>query len=106
MVKIKQVKYIDIFDAEEIADCHWDEFEFTQMAENGSYVYLSLDDYNMEEIQEDIEWEMGKCGIPLGSDLTDCDNRYLKRLVNQQTLMKKLYFDYGVRDGILILVSW
>lgn len=106
MVKIKQINYINMSEAEEIAGCHWTEFEFTQMAENGGYVYLSLDDYDMEEIQEDIEWEMGKCGISLGSDLTDCDNRYLKRLVNQQTLMKKLYFDYGVRDGILIHIFW
>jgi hypothetical protein len=106
MVKIKQINYINMSEAEKLVGCRWTEFEFTQMTENDSYVYLGLDDYDMEEIAEDIAWEMGKCGIPLGSDLADCDNRYLKRLVNQQTLMKKLYFDYGVRDGILVYISW
>lgn len=103
---IKQINYMNMTDAEKLVGCHWTEFEFTQMAENGDYVYVGLDDYDMEEIAEDIAWEAGKLGIPLGSNLTDCDNKYLKRLVNQQTLMKKLYFDYGVRDGILIHVSW
>ena len=65
MVKIKQINYIDMSEAEELVGCHWTEFEFTQMAENGGYVYLGLDDGDMEEIAEDIAWEMGKCGISL-----------------------------------------
>lgn len=103
---IKQINYINMTDAEKLVGCHWTEFEFTQMAENGDYVYLGLDDYDMEEIAEDIAWEKGKCGIPLTEDFTDCDNNYLKKLVNQQKLMKALYYDYGVRDGILVHVFW
>lgn len=104
-MKIKQIKYINITEAEELVGCHWTEFEFTQMAENGAYVYLSLDDWDMEEIAESIAWEMGKWGISLDSDIVNCDNAYLKRLVNQEKLMKILYYDYGVRDGILIHVN-
>lgn len=103
---IKQINYMNMTDAEKLVGCRWTEFEFTQMSENDSYIYLSLDDDDMEEIAEDIAWEKGKWGIPLDSDLADCDNNYLKRLVNQEKLMKILYYDYGVRDGILVHVSW
>lgn len=103
---IKQINYMNMTDAEKLVGCHWTEFEFTQMAGNGSYVYIGLDDYDMEEIAESIAWEKGKWGISLDSDIVNCDNAYLKRLVNQEKLMKILYYDYGVRDGILIHVSW
>lgn len=103
---IKQINYMNMTDAEKLVGCRWTEFEFTQMTENDSYVYLGLDDYDMEEIAEDIAWEKGKWGIPLDSDLVNCDNAYLKRLVNQEKLMKILYYDYGVRDGILIYIAW
>ena len=103
---IKQVNYMNMTDAEKLVGCHWTEFEFTQMAENGSYVYVGLDDYDMEEIAESIAWEKGKLSIPFDSDIVNCDSDYLKRLVNQEKLMKILYYDYGVRDGILIHVSW
>lgn len=103
---IKQINYMNMTDAEKLVGCRWTEFEFTQMAENGSYVYVGLDDYDMEEIAESIAWEKGKWGIPLDSDLADCDNAYLKRLVNQEKLMKILYYDYGVRDGILVHIAW
>lgn len=103
---IKQINYMNMTDAEKLVGCHWTEFEFTQMAENGSYVYVGLDDYDMEEIAESIAWEMGKWGISSDSDIVNCDNAYLKRLVNQEKLMKILYYDYGVRDGILVHVAW
>jgi hypothetical protein len=103
---IKQINYMNMTDAEKLVGCRWTEFEFTQMAENGSYVYVGLDDYDMEEIAESIAWEKGKWGISLDGDLADCDNAYLKRLVNQEKLMKILYYDYGVRDGILVHVAW
>ena len=103
---IKQINYINMTDAEKLVGCHWTEFEFTQMAGNGDYIYVGLDDYDMEEIAESIAWEMGKWGISSDSDIASCDNAYLKRLVNQEKLMKILYYDYGVRDGILVHVSW
>ena len=102
---IKQLNYMNMSDAEKLVGCRWTEFEFTQMAGNGSYVYVGLDDYDMEEIAESIAWEMGKWGISSDSDIVNCDNAYLKRLVNQEKLMKILYYDYGVRDGILVHIS-
>lgn len=102
---IKQINYIDIADAEKLVGCHWTEFEFTQMAGNGDYIYLGLEDDDMEEIAESIAWERDKWDIPLNSDIMNRSNSFLKRLINQEKLMKILYYDYGVRDGILIYIS-
>lgn len=103
---IKQINYMNMTDAEKLVGCHWTEFEFTQMVENGGYVYVGLSDYDMEEIAESITREKDKLSIPFNSDIVNCDNAYLKRLVNQEKLMKILYYHYGIRDGILIYVSW
>lgn len=93
MLEVKTEYVIDIEDVEKEFKTHMSEYEFTQMAENGSYVPLNCDDASLEELYEDLEWEAGK-----GS------GRY-QRIKNQIQLveyMRKL----GYRSMVLVSVYW
>lgn len=104
---IKQMNYINCEDIDELVGVHWTEFEFAQMAENGSYVYLSLDEDDFEEIQESIEWELGKSSLPATTtEVLHYNNDFLRRVLNQKKLMLVLRDQYGLRDGILIHIFW
>ena len=67
--------------------------EFTEMAENGSYVVLNLNDDAIEDLKDSIEWEQGKSSIRLN------------KLINQLNLVEKLR-ELGYTDEILVFVFW
>lgn len=69
------------------------ECEFTEMAENGSYVTLRLDDDAVEDLKNSIEWQQSN------------PSRYLNKLRNQLNLVEKLR-ELGYTDEILVFVSW
>lgn len=93
MIKIVMQPTIHIDDICEEMNLHMSDFEFVQMAENGSYVSLDLSDGALEELWENIEWEAGK------------DTRRYNRLKNEEALVKRLR-DMGYRGGILVYVDW
>ena len=83
-------------DLEEVCDemkLHLSDFEFTQMAENGSYVSVDLTEEAIEELKEDIEWEIGK------------SKSRCKRLQNQLNFVLMLR-EMGYTDNILVFVFW
>jgi hypothetical protein len=107
MSLIHNINYINAEDLDELVGVHWTEFEFSQMAENGSYVYLDLDEDSLEELRESIEWELGKSSLPVTTtEVFHCNNDFLKRLLNQKKLMLMLRDQYGLRDGVLIHIYW
>ena len=107
MSLIHNINYINAEDLDELVGIHWTEFEFAQMAENGSYVYLSLDEDDFEEIQESIEWELGKSSLPATTtEVLHYNNDFLRRILNQKKLMLMLRDQYGLRDGVLIHIYW
>ena len=91
---IKSIPYITSEDIEELTGDNFSQFEFTQMAENGSFVRLDCSDAGLEEFYEDQEWEAGKYG-----------GRY-ERITNQINLVKILRKQYGLMYEILVYVSW
>lgn len=93
MIKITMQPTISIDDICEEMNLHMSDFEFVQMAENGSYVSLDLSDGALEELWENIEWEAGK------------DTRRYNRLKNEEALVKRLR-DMGYRGGMLVYVDW
>ena len=99
---IHSINYINGQDLDELIGIHWNEFEFAQTAENGSYVYLNLDEDAFYEIQDEIEWELGK----IGNNDEQYYTPFLKRLLNQQKLMELLCEEYNLRDGVLIHLFW
>lgn len=112
MIKLKTIPYITTNDVKELTGEHWGEFEFAQMAENDSYQILNCADGDLEELYEDLEWETGKEGMN-PEDFEDEEEyewrrRHCRavRLKNQIKLVEILRKDYGIRDSILIWVSW
>ena len=99
---IHSINYINGQDLDKLIGIHWNEFEFAQMAENGSYVYLRLDEDAFYELQDEIEWELGR----IGNNDEQYYTPFLKRLLNQQKLMEFLCEEYGLRDGVLIHIFW
>lgn len=93
MIKVTMAPVINIEDIEEQLDVHMSDFEFTQMAENGSYVTLCLDDDAVEDLEDSIAWEEGK------------DTRRQQRLRNQLILVLLLR-NMGFTDYVLVSVFW
>lgn len=93
MIKVTMAPVINIEDIEEQLDVHMSDFEFTQMAENGSYVTLYLDDDAIEDLEDSIAWEEGK------------DTRRQQRLRNQLTLVNLLR-NMGFKDYVLVNIPW
>ena len=106
MVKLKTAYYITTDDVEELTGKRWDEFEFAQMAENDSYQILNCSDWYLEELYEEFE--------DTKDELEDFDedehwrrrNCYPNRIRNQIELVEILRKDFGLRDSVLIWVSW
>lgn len=68
-------------------------YEFTQMAENGSYRPVFCDDGTLEELWEEYEWYKEKEPV------------YAFRLWNQAKLIE--YFrKLGYRGEVLVYVHW
>ena len=113
MVTLKTAYYINTNDVEELTGEHWENFEFAQMAENDSYTTLYLGDWYLEELYEEYEDEIRKEGELTITDFEDEDdfnwyrrNCYAVRLKNQIKLVEILRKDFGLRDSILIWISW
>ena len=79
---------------------------------NDSYQVLGCDDLDLEELYEDLEWEIGKEGMTAegfeDEEEYNWDRRHCRavRLKNQIELIEILRKDYGIRDSILIWISW
>lgn len=93
MIKVTMAPTIDIEDIEEQLNVHMSDFEFTEMAENGSYVTLCLDDDAIEDLEDSIAWEEGK------------NTRRQQKLRNQLILVRLLR-DMGFKDYVLVNVFW
>lgn len=95
MVEIKNIPYITTDDVEELVKgAHWTEFEFAEMAENGSYQIVICNEEEVKRLHEDIEWENGKSSVRL------------MYLTNQLALVEALRDKLGVTDEILIFCYW
>ena len=99
MIKFKTEYTINCNDIKELTGKHWSDFEFAEMAENDSYQILPLGDWYVEELAEDIEDELRSEGENLA-------NSRLTRLKNQYELVNILRKDYGLREQVLIFISW
>ena len=93
-MKIKSINYIDTDDIRELTGKHWSNFEFTQMAENDSYVRLDCSDAGLEDLYEEQAW------------LKDKESGTYERLINQIQLVEILRKQYGFMSEILVWVSW
>ena len=93
MIKVTMTPIINIEDVERQLNVHMSDFEFTEMAENGSYVTLCLDDDAIEDLEESIAWEEGK------------NIHRQQRLRNQLTLVHLLR-DMGFKDYVLVSIFW
>ena len=106
MIEIKTVRYINTDDVEKLTGVHWNEFEFAEMAENDSYQILNCSDWYLEELYEEFE------DVKDELDEIDMDNQWARRhcypmrLKNQINLVEILRKQYGIRDSILIWISW
>lgn len=111
MIKLKTVYTINCDDVKELTGAHWHDFEFSEMAENDSYQILPLDDAYVEELAEDIEDELRSEGERFVDDYDDFEawrrsHSRLTKLKNQYELVNILRKDYGLRDQVLVFISW
>ena len=95
MFDIKPTIYITTDDIYEKTGIHFSDLEWFEMAENGSYVCVDCSDDAFNELNEDIEWEMGK------------DNPIrLRKLLNMREVLGILREDCHITDEILMYVFW
>ena len=114
MVKLKSIPYITCDDVEQLTGAHWGDFEFAQLAEDGSYQILCCADWYLEELYEDFEYENAKEGDITAKDYDGDEEEYswhrkhcrAVRLKNQIDLVEILRKQYGCRDTVLVYVSW
>ena len=93
MLNITHKLVIDFEEFEKEFNIHLGDCEFTELAENGSYVPLFLNDEAVEDLKEAIDWEQGKSSIRLN------------KLINQLNLVEKLR-ELGYTDEILVFIFW
>lgn len=93
-MNIETKNVISAREIEKELNIHFSKFEFTQMAENGSYVEFFCNDDAREELVEEIDWYAGK-GDPI-----------YERLSNELVLMDTLRYTYGIFDSVLVHVCW
>ena len=106
MIEIKTAKYINTVDVERLTGKYWNEFEFAQTAENDTCQILDCSDWYLEELYKEFEDTKDEL------EGLDEDNQwarrhcYPNRIRNQIELIEILRKDYGIRDSILIWISW
>jgi hypothetical protein len=93
-MNIETKNVISVEDIQNELNIHFSKFEFTQMAENGSYVEFCCDDDAREDLVDNIDWYAGK-GDPI-----------YERLSNELVLMDTLRYTYGIFDSVLVHVFW
>ena len=93
MLKVTNKPIIDFEELEREFNIHLDDCEFAEMAENGSYVPLFLNDEAVKDLEEAIDRERSKSFIRL------------TKLTNQLNLVKKLR-ELGYTDEILVFIFW
>jgi hypothetical protein len=114
MVKLKCAFYINGDDVKELTGQHWSDFMFSNGAENDSYVSLSCDDATLEDLYEELGDEMWSRNLE-DEDLegfkkdrssvpNDCYTAF--RLANEIDLIETIRFIYGVKDSLLVFISW
>lgn len=94
MLKITTAYVIDIDDICETFGTHVSDYEFCQMAENGSYQTISCDDEILEELYEDMKWLSKRM-----------DYHHAQRLNNQIKVIEQLRA-LGYRSNVLVYVHW
>ena len=109
-IKIERYPVINCEDVEKLTGKHWGDFEFAQMAENGSYHMVRCSDEALQELEFDIKWARRE--EPEYDEDDEEILQYLKRSTplaryqNQKQLIEILRNEYGITDGILIHVDW
>ena len=114
MVKLKCAFYITCDDIKELTGQHWGDFMFSDCAENDSYVSLSCDDGTLEDLYEELGDEMWHRNLE-DEDLEefkanrnsvpgDCHTAF--KLANEIDLIETIRFIYGVKDSLLVYISW
>ena len=111
MIKLKTEYTINCDDIKELTGAHWSDFMFTEMAKNDSYQILPLDDAYVEELAEDIEYELRSERERFIDDYDDFEayrrsHSRLTKLKNQYELVNILRKEYGLREQVLVLISW
>lgn len=108
-VKLKTAHYITCDDVEKLTGKYWGFFEFAYMAENDAYQILDCSDWYLEELYEEFEDVKDEIDFDENDKNVshyhkrDC---YAYRLKNQIELVEILRKQFGVRDSILIWISW
>ena len=95
-MKIEMCPTVAFGDIEEKFGLSYGDYNFTDMAENGAYVFFALDEDEIEARKEDIAY---------AEEAGDGNSKYCKRLRNELALIE--YFNsIGYNDAILICVCW
>lgn len=95
-MRIEMYPTVDFADIKEEFGLSYKDYNFTNMVQNGSYVFFALDEDELEVRKEDIEY-IEKLG--------DCSSSHCKRLKNELALIE--YFNsLGYNDAILICICW
>lgn len=114
MVRLKCAFYITCDDVKELTGQHWSDFMFSNGAENNSYVSLSCDDATLEDLYEELGDEMWSRNLEdedlelFKKDRNSVSNDYHTafRLANEIDLIETIRHIYGVRDSLLVYISW
>lgn len=94
-MEIKTIQTIDFDDIQKEFNLGFNDFDFTEMVENDSYVIFDCDGITLAELLDTIEWER------------DHGNTWrLNKLMNDLALLNVLRETYHITDEVLIYVSW
>ena len=103
MIELKQEYTIHCNDIAVLTGKHWGDFNFTQSAENDSYQILRLDDIYLEQLKQEIEYEREF----EENRIYGCDYKSrLSLLKNEYELIKIFREEYGLREQVLVYITW
>ena len=94
-MEIKTIQTIDFDDIRKEFNLGFNDFDFTEMVENDSYVIFDCDGVTMSYLLDSIEWER-----------QHGNTERLNKLMNDLALLQTLRDIYHIEDEVLIYVSW
>lgn len=95
MLKIETAYVVDIGDVCDTFGTCMDDYDFCEMAENGSYQAVSCDDGTLQELYNDLQYYLNKLG----------EDQLCFRIAHKINLIEGLR-KLGHRGDVLVHVYW
>ena len=104
MIKFKTMKVLTVEDVEKLTGISWIWFKFAENAENGSYQILPVEDWYIDDLEDEINYIVNAI-----EEATEYKLHRMQLLKNELRLVNLLRDEYNIHceeEEVLIYVEW